>query len=333
MCKVSVVLPVYNVGAYIQQTIGSVLCQTFQDFELLVLDDCSTDETVAKVRSISDPRLRLIINTQNMGRAGTDNEALQYIKGEYIAKMDGDDLCHPERLARQVAYLESHPEVNVVGSWMQDFGASTYLHRYPACSAAARVYTLFGLPVGNPSVMLRTKLLLQKGMRYNAALRQTEDYDFFARYLDRLQVVTLPEVLVSYRTFPIHQKLVLAERSLVANEVREQLLQGWGIPLSKRELHIHHTISMLERSAMKEIALMEVEEWLNKLALYNKQVPWFEPRALLEGLAQRWFEVCYSCPASRLVAVWQFYRSPLSKVIKIPIAKQLKFVTRSLQYI
>ena len=110
-----------------------------------------------------DDRIRLILNPRNIGRAGTDNAALKHVRGEYIAKMDGDDLCHPGRLAHQVAYLKAHPQVNMVGGWMQNFGASTYLNRYPATPEAARVLTLFTPPIGNPSVMLRASLSVDTG--------------------------------------------------------------------------------------------------------------------------------------------------------------------------
>lgn len=330
MCKVSVVLPVYNVAAYIQDTIQSILNQTFSDFELLLLDDCSTDDTVARIQAITDPRVRLIRNERNLGRAGTDNAALQHVRGEYVAKMDGDDLCHPERLARQVAHLDQHPEVNVVGGWMQNFGNDTYLNQYPAEPADARVFTLFGLPVGNPSVMLRTRLLREEGMHYDATLRQTEDYDFFARYLERLVVATLPIALIQYRTFPVHQKVVLGERSQVADQVRNQLLLRWGIPHSAREQQLHNTIAMLERP-LGDLTLAEIEAWLDKIYAYNTQVPWFEPTALKRGLAQRWFEVCYNHPAARLRSIRTYYRSPLAQQVSLPLSKRVKFWVHNLR--
>ena len=105
---VSVILPAYNVELYIEDAISSILEQTLVDFELLVVDDCSTDNTAAKVQAIRDQRLRFIQNSRNLGRAGADNAAIPHVRGKFIAKMDGDDLCHPERLAKQVKCLENH---------------------------------------------------------------------------------------------------------------------------------------------------------------------------------------------------------------------------------
>lgn len=312
MPQVSVILPVYNVAPHIEATINSLLTQTLRDFELLVFDDCSTDDTAAVVERLAatDARLRFFRNPHNLGRAGTDNVALAHATGEYIAKMDGDDICQPERLARQVVYLEQHPDRNVVGSWMQNFGASTYLNQYPAAAADAQVLTLFTLPTGNPSVMLRASLFREQGMRYDDTLRQSEDYDFFARYLRQLRIHTLPEALIRYRVPPdAGKKRILTERATVADEVRERLLCEWGVACSARELHVHQAIAMLRPEA--PVPLAEVEAWLRKLLHHNETHPLFEPEALRRGLGERWFEACYTYQQPRLGSLRQFGQSQL----------------------
>lgn len=325
MCRVSVVLPVYNVENYIQSTIESLLNQTFSDFEVLVFDDRSTDGTVDRVRSFRDPRVRLVLNPCNLGRAGTDNIALSYVQGEFIAKMDGDDICHPERIAHQVSYLEQHPEINVVGSWMQNFGTSSYLNRYPENPDKAKVLTLFTLPTGNPSVMLRTSLFREQNMAYNAGLRQTEDYDFFARYIRQLRVATLPVPLIQYRVPPnVGKRTILSERATVSDEVREQLLREWGIPFTERELLVHNTVAMLERP-LRDVTLVEMDAWLQKLIRYNDERPLFEPYALRQGLAERWFEVCYTHLKPKLDNGLVYLRSPLKSYYSAGTQKRIKF--------
>lgn len=331
MPKVSVVLPVYNVATHIERTIESLLRQTFQDFELLVLDDCSTDDTVARVSAIADPRLQLIRNPRNLGRAGTDNAALAHVRGEYLAKMDGDDTCHPERLAKQVAYLDAHPAVNIVGSFMQNVGASTYLNRYPAQPADTQVLTLFTLPTGNPSAMMRTSLFTDLGMRYDAKLRQTEDYDFCARYIRQLRIATIQEPLIEYRVpHQVRKKDILSERATVSDVVRQQLLHDWNLPVTARELHVYNTIAMLERPG-KDITLDEVEAWLQKLVAHNEQQPLFEPAALRCGVGERWFEVCYTYPHPRLSGLLRYRRSPLATYWPLGSRQQLAFLVRALR--
>ncbi|MCI1188910.1 glycosyltransferase family 2 protein [Hymenobacter sp. DH14] len=331
--KVSVLLPVYNVAPYIRETIASILSQTFIDFELIVVDDLSTDDTAAIVASISDDRIILIRNTQNLGRAGSDNAGLAAVRGQYIAKMDGDDICHPERLARQVAYLENHPEINAVGSWIQNFGDSIYLNRYPVTPEAVQVLTLFTLPIGNPTLMLRTYLFREGGMQYDAALRQTEDYDFFARYIRELWAVALPEVLFHYRVPPkVSKNTILTDRASVADEVRARLLSDWGLPYTERELKLHNVISMLNRP-LGDLTLKEVEMWLLKIILYNDEKPLFEPSALRHGLGERWFEVCYTYPQNWLKGIWEFENSPLAKYFAITLRQRFKFWIKSLSKI
>ena len=328
---VSVVLPVYNVAPYIEATIASILTQTFTDFELLVLDDCSTDDTVDKVQSIRDPRLRLMRNPHNLGRAGTDNAALAYVRGQYIAKMDGDDLCHPERLAQQVDYLDAHPEVNIVGSFMQNFGASTYLNRYPTQPADTQVLTLFTLPTGNPSVMMRTNLFKDLGMHYDASLRQTEDYEFCARYLDELVIATIPRALVQYRVLPkVVKQEILAERARVAEQVQAQLFARWQLPVSAREQHIHSVVSLLD-IPLGDLTLAEIEQWLCRLLAHNEQHPRFDPIALRQGLGKRWFEVCYTYPQPFFASWRHFNQSQLAAYYPLTTKQRLKMWAKSMR--
>jgi len=331
MPRVSIVLPVYNVEAHIRGTIESLLRQTFQDFELLVLDDCSTDNTVEQVRSFHDPRLKLLLNPHNLGRAGTDNAAVPHIRGEYVAKMDGDDLCHPERLARQVAYLDQHPEINVVGSFMQNFGASTYLNRYPAQTADTQALTLFTLPTGNPSVMLRASLLKEQGLHYDGTLRQTEDYDFCARYIRQLRIATIQEALIEYRVPPhVRKKTILSERANVSDVVREQLLREWGLPFTPRELHVYNSLAMLDRPP-GDITLREAEAWFLKLLDFNTKQPLFEQAALRRLLGERWFEACYTYQQARLGGLLAYRRSPLAAYWAPSARQQLAFGVRALR--
>src|SRR5690242_9290742 len=112
--KVSVILPAYNVEKYIADAVNSILLQSFGDFELLVIDDGSTDNTRGIVQSINDPRLLYLSNGRNAGLAFTLNKGIDQSSGQYIARMDGDDISLPDRFRKQVAYLDEHPEVSMV---------------------------------------------------------------------------------------------------------------------------------------------------------------------------------------------------------------------------
>ena len=117
--RVTVFIPVYNAQAYIAEAIESVLAQTYSDFELLVIDDGSTDETASVICTFMyDPRIRVVSHIRNLGQPHTRNYGLELASGEYIAFLDADDRCVPERIERQVTYLDTHTDIDGVGSWM-----------------------------------------------------------------------------------------------------------------------------------------------------------------------------------------------------------------------
>src|SRR5262249_27061073 len=117
--KVSVAIPVYNREKYIAQAIDSILAQTFTDFEILIIDDGSTDSSVAIARSYSDPHIRLVCHATNSGVAVARNSAIAHARGEYLAFLDSDDWAYPQRLAKQVAFLDRHPDYAAVGAWIE----------------------------------------------------------------------------------------------------------------------------------------------------------------------------------------------------------------------
>lgn len=329
MPLLSVILPVYNSERYLREAIESILNQTFSDFELIIIDDRSTDNSLQIAESFGDRRIRIHINEVNSGRAASDNTGHKLATGEYFARMDSDDICHPQRFEKQIAYLKDHPDVNVVGSWMQNFGASSFLNKYPESIAKARSFTLFGLPVGNPSIILRGSLFREKGMYYANELRQTEDYDFFARYINELNVVTLPEALIKYRTYPDVQKNdILAERSAVSHQVRRSILERWGIDFSERELFVHNSIAFSMVNQLK-ISLDECSAWLEKIMAYNKTASWFDQQALEAIVADKWFYACYFNTDRKFYAWRTYYKHVLSQKRPMEMKEYLKFFIRN----
>jgi glycosyltransferase involved in cell wall biosynthesis len=327
---VSVVLPVYNSEKYIGKAIESILKQTFTDFELIIIDDNSADKTVEVIKTFKDDRLKLYMNKHNIGRAGSDNFALSVIKGKYIAKMDGDDICHLQRFEKQILYFKDHPEVNVVGSWIKSFGDSHYLHKYPKVSADVKCKILLGMPVGNSSIMMRSELFLDKNMRYNDAIKQAEDYDFFARYIKFLNINVIPEPLLYYRTYSSGFKQnIVDERKISVKSIRQQFLNNWGIPFSEAEFNLLDLVYNLD-DPLVNYNLDDVESLINKIIIYNKNNLLFDDYALRRFFAQRWFYVCYHNPQKKLRSISTYYGSNLSKYGVVPIKLAMKFLIKGL---
>ncbi|MBK7430445.1 MAG: glycosyltransferase family 2 protein [Bacteroidetes bacterium] len=148
---VSVIMPVYNTGKYLAAAIASVLGQTFSDFELIILNDGSTDDSETVVKNFTDPRIIYLKNERNLGLIATLNTALSQCKGEFIARMDGDDICHSERLAAQLRFLNAHPEISVCGTFFYSLEKNqeqknifrNQVMRFPLkCSFVVRSHTL-----------------------------------------------------------------------------------------------------------------------------------------------------------------------------------------------
>lgn len=202
MPKVSVLMPIWNTRAeHLREAMESILNQTFTDFEYLILND-SPDNTKLDeiVASYNDPRIRYARNEQNMGITPSRNKLLQMAEGEYIAIFDHDDISEPTRLEKQVAYLDAHPEIGVVGSWVQEF-PSGKLVRYPENDEEIRMGLMWGCVVPHSAAMVRRKVLEEHGIMYEERFSPSEDYALWCRLIPHTQFHNLPEVLFRYRLY------------------------------------------------------------------------------------------------------------------------------------
>ena len=203
---VSVVMPVYNTAGYVAQTIEAILAQTFGDFELLILDDGSTDDTpnVLKRYAAQDARIR-IISRENKGIVTSRNELIAACRGKYMAANDADDLSVPDRFEKQVAYLESHPECVLLGSRvvvMDPYGSPNYVTDHKLTHDEIEQQLLGnggGWAVVQSSMMCRTEAARNIGGYRGEHPVFSEDHDFYLRIAELGKVANLPEPLTWYR--------------------------------------------------------------------------------------------------------------------------------------
>lgn len=203
MPKVSVILPAYNAEKYIKEAVDSILSQTFGDFELIVINDCSKDSTEQILLSYTDPRLVYVKNEENLGVAGTLNKGLKLAKGQYIARMDADDISLPQRIEKQVAYLDSRENTAVLGTALERFGEGIPLQTrsFSQDPEQMKVDLFFSCGLAHPSIMMRNDVIRALG-GYDMAFEGLEDYELWCRVAREHQVTTLPEVLFRYRVHP-----------------------------------------------------------------------------------------------------------------------------------
>jgi hypothetical protein len=203
--KISVILPVYNAQSYLQESIDSILNQSFQDFELIMINDGSTDSSLSIMKSYTDQRIR-IINQTNAGLPVSLNRAITQSQGQYLARQDADDISLPERLAKQVAYLDAHPQCALLGTWAQILVEKVPTDRslsHPHLNGDIQLKLLFFNCFVHSSVMIRKSALEICGLYPEEKEKfPPEDYDLWLRIAKHWEVANLPEVLLQYRELP-----------------------------------------------------------------------------------------------------------------------------------
>lgn len=223
MSRVTVLMPTYNVAPWVDQAIQSVLNQTYNDFELLIVDDASSDDTLAHVRAINDPRIRIAAFTNNVGLADNLNRGLDLIDTELVARMDGDDIAEPDWLETGIKVLDSHPEVGVCSFGFQFFGTKTSLVRFPEWHEDSKAQMLFGCTVIVP--VLRRSVFVENNLHYSTAAFPAEDYMMWSNVYRVTQVYNVQRTLFHYRT---HETQISTSKRQAqiekSNEVRLKML-------------------------------------------------------------------------------------------------------------
>lgn len=210
---ISVVLPVYNVAPYLKEALDSILNQTIQDFEILVIDDCSTDNTIEIANSFQDARIKILSKKENKGLIDSLNIGFKAATGKYIARMDGDDISDLKRFEKQLNILEKNPEIKVCGSWLQAFGKSNEMIKHKENHEQILVNMMIHCSMSLGAVMLDRVWV--EGEYFNEEKKHVEDYDFWSRVIWKGKLYNIQEVLYHYR---IHETQV----SSTYNEIQRK---------------------------------------------------------------------------------------------------------------
>lgn len=222
-------MAVYNGEKYLREAVDSILGQTFTDFEFVIVDDGSTDRTADILGSYGDGRIRVIRNASNLGLIDSLNKGIEHCRGEYVARMDCDDRSLRERLSKQVAFMDSHPEVGASGTWVTHIdteGRATGVTRTPV--GARMMYEFWRPPpLIHPSAIIRRSHLQR--LRYEAEAKSAEDYDLWLRFIREHRLDNLPECLLDYR---IH------DESVSQSDTSGQLARAHGVFMKRVGLEV-----------------------------------------------------------------------------------------------
>jgi glycosyltransferase involved in cell wall biosynthesis len=233
--RVSVVMSVYNGEKYLREAVDSILGQTFGDFEFIIVDDGSTDSTWAILQSYDDQRVILLRNENNIGLTRSLNRGLAIARGEYIARMDADDISLPERFEKQVKALDENPRLGLVGSdvyYLYDATGHKRLVKLPHTDVEVKWHLLFHNSFAHSAVMFRRGLVEKIGF-YDEASPFAQDYELFSRIAEHCQVGNLPQPFVVRRyrkgqIYEMHSEQQMAVAAMVSRRNIQHLLKRAG---------------------------------------------------------------------------------------------------------
>ena len=306
--KVTVFIPVYNRERYLCVAVNSILAQTFTDFELLLVDDGSTDGSLDLLQRYAklDPRVRVSANGANLGIPKTRNRGLELARGEYLALLDSDDYAYPGRLAAQVRFLDEHRDHVQVGSWGSFMDSRGELlrrvRRQPMQAQDVDAELLFRCCLSNRSILARTAVLQE--YRYREDFPRCQDYEMHVRLAARHRMANLPQILVCGREHEARYTGQTAdlgrERKIAINRAQ---LEALGLRPGAADLENHHRLARADGSAAPDREYFEwAEAWLTDLLAANRRAGRYGQPALARAVARRWLGLCRR--ARKLAGSW-----------------------------
>lgn len=312
MPKVTVLLPVYNSDKYIRESIDSIISQSFTDWDMLILNEYGSSDactSIVKEYEQKDSRIKVIQNSKRLGLAESLNLGMREAKGEYIARMDADDISRSDRFAKQVEFLDSHPNVAVVGSYQHHFGVDIdWIHAPATSTEQCKSNAVFFCDLCHSTLMLRKSIFIDNELFYDNNFL-AEDFELWSRVIDFGDIANIPEVLGEYRvgedniTLEKKSRLHLESGRIVAKTLKRTI----GLELSEEESTLFNNwkndyfeIKDLKEKR-KEYSFLK--ENLEKIYYKNQKIGFFDEDALLRSIRAKWAWARGGEPFNRMVDV------------------------------
>jgi len=271
--KISVVMALHNSEEYVEDAICSVLNQTFSNFELIIVNDASGDNSLEVVKKIAekDHRVVVIDLIKNIGVSNARNVALDKAKGEFIVIMDSDDVCKPDRLEVQIDFLEKNPDYGVCGSWMQilNENGEQEVWRSPTDHFDILAHQLFYNAIYNPTVMIRASILRESNISYDTSYVVAEDYNLWYSLHKLCKFKNIPKVLLLYRKLNDGKSLSFDPRMRdMTNRVIKNFISELELGKKDNHLAIHFAISSWDKFYLLNNK-NSYENWVEQITLAN----------------------------------------------------------------
>ena len=327
--RVTVFIPVHNRAHLVGRAIDSILSQSFSDFEILLIDDGSTDASAATIRGFADPRVRLLQNETNLGIARTRQRGIEEARGTYLAVLDSDDEAAPRRLERQVAFLDAHSEVATVGGWAREYDEAgrpkSGIKILPLVPAELKTRLLFRTCHHHSSTMSRLSVLREFG--YDPSFAVSSDYDLFSRIARHHQLANLPRIFLHRR---VHGGRVTQERAAEVRRmnmiVAARQLEALGLPTDEATVSRHINLARLKKEgiAPDREFLEQASTWLETIAEANRDRRIYDQKALASTLGQLWAVACFHARKEMgTAALGRFLSSPLRSALPASVGANI----------
>ena len=308
--SVAVLLPVYNAEKYLKEAIDSILNQTYKNFDFYIINDGSSDKSEEIIESYNDDRIKYIKNEENKGLIYTLNKGLELIKADYILRMDSDDISMPERIEKEVVFMDANPDVIVCGTQIEYFGEKTGESKFPLSHNEIHARLLFLSSLAHPSVIFRRSELEKNNLFYKAGNIHLEDYELWTRAAKHGKLANLNEVLLRYRISD--QNITINNWNTREDRLKEffkKILVELNIEPSNENLNLHLELGF-NRSNLKSIkALREHADTLIKKNELYEIYPMQEFKEVISIYWKKMFFLEVEKGFSELLKYWYYSKS------------------------
>ncbi|MBK0371289.1 glycosyltransferase family 2 protein [Flavobacterium agrisoli] len=298
---ISVILPAYNAEKYLAVAVDSILSQTFSNFELLIINDGSSDDTESIVKSFNDVRIKYIKNVLNLGLIASLNKGISLATGKYIARMDADDLSRPERFEKQVTFLENNPDYVICSSARTEFTDNSEIKHnsyLPIDDTSIRISAIFSTPFTHPSVMFKKSVFVDNDLQYSPNFKYAEDYELWVRFLSYGKGYNFSEVLIDYRNTPNSQTSVggidYQERKNTISKIQQSALKNIGLTLSPKDLDFLFMLSLSEYICKVDFEIYTIsyiKDFFNLLQIHFEKLYPEEKSKVYSVLGKRYLKI------------------------------------------
>lgn len=289
---VSIIIPVYNSVTFIEETLKSIINQTYSNIEIICVDDCSTDQTVHRIKNYQkkDKRIHLLQLPYNSGISFAINSGVKKAKGRFIARIDADDIALPNRLEIQKQFLDQHPNVAIVGSWIELFGNKNEIWHYRQSSDHIKTLFLFRTN-GFPHNSLLIKREIFDDFAYDSNYDGVEDTELWCRIIKNkpyIELANIPLVLTKYRTHDRQTSHIYKTKQMkIYRRIIKDYIEFFCGKITFEKLNIHYNL-IEEKNEISDIDLIEVGEW--KIFLEKKYN--LKLRDRFYEINSKWHKLC-----------------------------------------